>query len=97
MGDKVKILAFGDVNGNFDKLFNTVERLNERAGPFSACLCSGRFFHPDGSGNDELLPYLQGRLKVAEGENLNLVPHRAVTCADESPAAGHLCVKKLES
>mgnify|MGYP001969550677 FL=1 len=65
MGDKVKILAFGDVNGNFDKLFNTVERLNERAGPFSAVLCSGRFFHPDGSANDELLPYLQGRLKVA--------------------------------
>ena len=65
MGDKVKILAFGDVNGNFDKLFNTVERLNERAGPFSAVLCSGRFFQPDGSANDELLPYLQGRLQVA--------------------------------
>lgn len=65
MGDKVKILAFGDVNGNFEKLFTNVERLNERAGPFEACLCVGRFFHPEGSSNDELLPYLQGRLKVA--------------------------------
>ena len=40
MGDKVKILAFGDVNGNFEKLFTNVERLNERAGPFEACLCA---------------------------------------------------------
>ena len=36
--------VFGDVNGNFEKLYTDVERLNERAGPFEACLCVGRFF-----------------------------------------------------
>jgi len=42
--DKVKLLVCGDVNGQFDRLFTKVAQVNEKHGPFTCLLCTGKFY-----------------------------------------------------
>ncbi|XP_067634021.1 CWF19-like protein 1 homolog [Eurosta solidaginis] len=44
MDTKIKILVAGDVRGNFRQLFQRVENINKKAGPFEILLCVGEFF-----------------------------------------------------
>lgn len=50
-------LVCGDVRGNFKYLFNRVETINKKNGPFELLLCVGDFF---GENNDELIAYRNG-------------------------------------
>uniref|UniRef100_A0AAR5Q6T1 Cwf19-like C-terminal domain-containing protein n=2 Tax=Dendroctonus ponderosae TaxID=77166 RepID=A0AAR5Q6T1_DENPD len=61
MGEKVKILFCGDVEGRFNTLFKRVETINSKSGPFDLLLCVGNFF---GVNNKEFGPYRLGDKKV---------------------------------
>lgn len=50
-------LVCGDVNGNFKVLFNRVDSINKKSGPFEILLAVGDFF---GNKNDELEAYKNG-------------------------------------
>ena len=91
---KVKILCTGDVDGKFSTLCKTVGKLNQKAGPFAALLCVGRFFDKDGH-QDDLVPYLEGKASVP-------VPTYFITgdeddtkgctsLVDDIPDGGQLC------
>ncbi|XP_077293669.1 CWF19-like protein 1 homolog [Arctopsyche grandis] len=62
MGDKPKLLICGDVGGKFRSVFDRVESINQKSGPFDLLLVTGRFF---GQNNDELESYKKGYRKVA--------------------------------
>ena len=49
----------GDVRGQFKQLFQRVESINKKAGPFEILLCVGDFFDASGK-NDELIAYRNG-------------------------------------
>ncbi|XP_019880026.1 CWF19-like protein 1 [Aethina tumida] len=61
MSDKVKILIAGDAEGKFDALFQRIETINKKSGPFDMLLCVGNFF---GINNTEFSAYKTGRKKV---------------------------------
>ena len=65
-GSSAKILVSGDVRGRFSALFKSVTKANKKAGPFSALLCTGRFFGDlaPTETDDELGPYLTGAKQV---------------------------------
>ena len=44
----IKVLASGDVEGNFGAFLKRVSTVHSKAGPFDLCLCVGSFF---GTGN----------------------------------------------
>lgn len=50
-------MVCGDVRGNFKLLFNRIETINKKSGPFELLLCVGDFFADN---NDELQAYLTG-------------------------------------
>lgn len=50
----------GDVRGNFKVLFNKLQNINQKSGPFDLLLCVGDFF---GSENAKLEAYKNGNLK----------------------------------
>lgn len=50
-------LVCGDVNGKFKFLFNRVETINKKSGPFEILLVAGNFF---GENNNELEAYKNG-------------------------------------
>ncbi|KAK4885122.1 hypothetical protein RN001_001393 [Aquatica leii] len=58
---KSKILICGDVEGKFNTLFNRVDVVNGKAGPFDLLLCVGNFF---GVNNKEFELYKAGIKKV---------------------------------
>lgn len=62
MGDKQKVLLCGDVEGNFKFLFNKVDSINKKSGPFDFLLCVGNFF---GADNIELEPYKNGMKTIS--------------------------------
>ncbi|XP_076645503.1 CWF19-like protein 1 isoform X2 [Halictus rubicundus] len=47
MNEKQKVLICGDVEGHFKFLFNKVEAINKKSGPFDFLLCVGNFFGED--------------------------------------------------
>lgn len=53
-------LVCGDVRGNFKVLFNKLQSINQKSGPFDLLLCVGDFF---GSDNSKLEAYKNGNLK----------------------------------
>lgn len=53
-------LVCGDVRGNFKVLFNKLQNINQKSGPFDLLLCVGDFF---GSDNAKLEAYKNGNLK----------------------------------
>lgn len=53
-------LVCGDVKGNFKTLFNKLDNINSKSGPFEFLLCVGDFF---GSDNGKLEAYKNGNLK----------------------------------
>lgn len=53
-------LVCGDVKGNFKVLFNKIQNINQKSGPFDLLLCVGDFF---GSDNAKLEAYRNGNLK----------------------------------
>ncbi|ALC41443.1 CG7741 [Drosophila busckii] len=59
MDANAKILVVGDVRGRFKQLFNRVEAVNKKAGPFEICCCVGDFFGADEQ-NEELIAYKNG-------------------------------------
>ncbi|XP_031622103.1 CWF19-like protein 1 homolog [Contarinia nasturtii] len=61
MDGKHKILVCGDVRGNFKVLFNKIQNINQKSGPFDLLLCVGDFF---GSDNSKLEAYKNGNLKI---------------------------------
>uniref|UniRef100_A0A0K8TQM9 Cwf19-like C-terminal domain-containing protein n=1 Tax=Tabanus bromius TaxID=304241 RepID=A0A0K8TQM9_TABBR len=61
MDKKIKILIVGDIKGNFRQIFNRVESVNKKSGPFDILLCAGEFF---GKNNDELIAYKNGYKNV---------------------------------
>ncbi|KAB0804662.1 hypothetical protein PPYR_01632 [Photinus pyralis] len=61
MAEKQKILICGDVEGRFITLFNRVEAINKKSGPFDLLLCVGNFF---GVNNKEFDTYKFGIKKV---------------------------------
>ncbi|KAH9383282.1 CWF19-like protein 1 [Haemaphysalis longicornis] len=61
MSSPMKILVCGDVNGQFDKLFDRVAAVDKKNGPFEMLLCVGDFFGPDTS---RWLEYKLGGRKV---------------------------------
>ncbi|KAF5308205.1 hypothetical protein FQR65_LT06385 [Abscondita terminalis] len=58
---KSKILICGDVEGKFNALFNRVDAVNKKAGPFDLLLCVGNFF---GVNNKEFETFKAGIRKV---------------------------------
>ncbi|BFG05225.1 CWF19-like protein 1 homolog [Drosophila madeirensis] len=54
-----KILVVGDVRGRFKQLFQRVEQVNKKAGPFEILCCVGDFFGDDKQ-NEELIAYKNG-------------------------------------
>ncbi|KAL0280157.1 UNVERIFIED_CONTAM: hypothetical protein PYX00_001533 [Menopon gallinae] len=56
-----KVLVCGDVRGNFRLLFERIDKLNKKKGPFDLLLCVGDFF---GSSPSNWEPYKNGSLKV---------------------------------
>ncbi|CAL7946098.1 unnamed protein product [Xylocopa violacea] len=61
MSEKQKVLICGDVEGNFSFLFNKVEAINKKSGPFDFLLCVGNFF---GENNMELEQYKAGMKNI---------------------------------
>ena len=59
-----KVLVCGDVCGQHEQVFTKVAALNEKAGPFSALLCTGRFFGTAEQPH-QLDKYLSGEAAVA--------------------------------
>lgn len=57
MSEKQKVLICGDVEGRFKFLFNKVDGINKKNGPFDFLLCVGNFF---GKNNIELEPFKNG-------------------------------------
>lgn len=64
----VKVLFCGDAKGNFEALMARVAKVHASNGPFDAVFCTGTFFEPLGSENEEYLgqvePYLSGTTPV---------------------------------
>lgn len=52
-------LVVGDVRGRFKQLFQRVEQVNKKAGPFEILCCVGDFFGEDKQ-NEELIAYKNG-------------------------------------
>lgn len=52
-------LVCGDVRGNFKALFNKLQNINQKSGPFDLLLCVGDFF---GTDNSKLEAYKNGNL-----------------------------------
>ncbi|KAH8336930.1 hypothetical protein KR059_008551, partial [Drosophila kikkawai] len=52
-------LVVGDVRGRFKQLFQRVEQVNKKAGPFEILCCVGDFFGDDKQ-NEELIAYKNG-------------------------------------
>lgn len=50
----------GDVRGRFKQLFQRVDVINKKAGPFEILLCVGDFFSEDKKQNEELIAYRNG-------------------------------------
>lgn len=51
-GKPLKILVCGDVKGHIGALFNKIETVNKKSGPFEMVLCLGKFFDDSsGTGN----------------------------------------------
>ncbi|XP_053962313.1 CWF19-like protein 1 homolog [Anastrepha ludens] len=63
MDAKIKILVVGDVRGRFRQLFQRVDSINKKAGPFEILLCVGEFFGAKEQ-NDELIAYKNGNKYV---------------------------------
>lgn len=61
MSEKQKVLICGDVEGHFKFLFNKVEAINKKSGPFDFLLCVGNFF---GENNIELEIYKNGAKNI---------------------------------
>ncbi|XP_029051713.1 CWF19-like protein 1 [Osmia bicornis bicornis] len=61
MSEKQKVLICGDVEGHFKFLFNKVEAINKKSGPFDFLLCVGNFF---GKNNDGLEMYKGGMKNI---------------------------------
>lgn len=61
MSEKQKVLICGDVEGHFKFLFNKVEAINKKSGPFDFLLCVGNFF---GVNNTELEAYKNGMRNI---------------------------------
>ncbi|XP_043262500.1 CWF19-like protein 1 [Colletes gigas] len=61
MSEKQKVLICGDVEGHFKFLFNKVEAINKKSGPFDFLLCVGNFF---GENNIELEVYKNGAKNI---------------------------------
>ncbi|XP_068145892.1 CWF19-like protein 1 homolog [Drosophila tropicalis] len=59
MDATTKILVVGDVRGRFKQLFQRVEQVNKKAGPFEILCCVGDFFGEEKQ-NDELIAYKNG-------------------------------------
>ncbi|XP_043520795.1 CWF19-like protein 1 [Frieseomelitta varia] len=57
MTEKQKVLMCGDVEGHFKFLFNKIDAINKKSGPFDFLLCVGNFF---GKNNAELEDYKNG-------------------------------------
>lgn len=53
-------LVCGDARGNFRQLFNRLDSINKKNGPFELMLCVGDFFGSNGEQNDELQAYKSG-------------------------------------
>ncbi|OAD59303.1 CWF19-like protein 1 [Eufriesea mexicana] len=62
MTEKQKVLICGDVEGHFKFLFNKVEAINKKSGPFDFLLCVGNFF---GKNNTELELYKNGMKSIS--------------------------------
>lgn len=64
----VRVLFCGDAKGNFEALVSKIGKVHASNGPFDAVFCTGTFFEPLGSENEEytgqLEPYLSGGKKV---------------------------------
>lgn len=54
-------LVAGDVEGQYDALFNRVNTINKKSGPFDMLLCVGDFFSSDPASEEQLEAY-----KIAE-------------------------------
>ncbi|XP_004522648.1 CWF19-like protein 1 homolog [Ceratitis capitata] len=63
MDIKIKILVAGDVRGRFRQLFQRVESINKKAGPFEILLCVGEFFGTVEQ-SDELIAFKNGNKHV---------------------------------
>ncbi|KZS05856.1 CWF19 protein 1 [Daphnia magna] len=57
MAENLKILVVGDVEGQYDVLFNRVRTINKKSGPFDMLLCVGDFFSSDPAAEAQLESY----------------------------------------
>ncbi|XP_073847741.1 CWF19-like protein 1 homolog [Musca autumnalis] len=64
MDQKIKVLVCGDVRGRFKQMFQRVENINKKAGPFEILLCVGDFFSEDEKQNEELIAYKNGHKHI---------------------------------
>lgn len=61
MSEKQKVLICGDVEGHFKFIFDKIEAINKKSGPFDFLLCIGNFF---GENNAELEAYKNGMKNI---------------------------------
>lgn len=68
----INSLVCGDVRGNFKVLFNKLQNINQKSGPFDLLLCVGDFF---GADNSKLEAYKNGNLKSKSSSiwNMNII------------------------
>eukprot|EP01102_Stenamoeba_stenopodia_P022230 TRINITY_DN9194_c0_g1_i1.p1 TRINITY_DN9194_c0_g1~~TRINITY_DN9194_c0_g1_i1.p1 ORF type:complete len:508 (+),score=89.16 TRINITY_DN9194_c0_g1_i1:86-1609(+) len=63
-----KILVVGEINGNFDEVFDRVATVHQKNGPFHLLLCTGAFFSENQSKEDvdrTFAPYRNGEKNIA--------------------------------
>jgi len=61
--ESIKILACGDVKGQFSKFFKKIGNLNKKNGPFEMVLCLGQFFTASDSCEVEWKACLDGKIQ----------------------------------
>lgn len=65
MGEQpVRVLACGDVEGRLTALFNRVQSIQKKAGPFDLLLCVGEFFGTTPEADEEWQQYKSGSKKA---------------------------------
>ncbi|XP_014219436.1 CWF19-like protein 1 [Copidosoma floridanum] len=62
MTEKQRVLLCGDVEGRFKLLFNKVDAINKKSGPFDFLFCVGNFF---GKNNADLEPFKAGTKTIS--------------------------------
>ncbi|XP_005182434.1 CWF19-like protein 1 homolog isoform X2 [Musca domestica] len=91
MDQKIKVLVCGDVRGRFKQMFQRVESINKKAGPFEILLCVGDFFSEDEKQNEELIAYRNGHKHIPVPTYILGPNNKNVQAYYENTQDGEIC------